>query len=211
MSSELAGMLIGLVLTLFIYSYILGDNPLYRLAVHMLVGVSAAYAAVIVARQIIWPVFQLIRNNPGDYDSSLWFIPILLTVLLLLKRLPRVAWLGNSTIGLLVGIGAAVALTGAIRGTLWPQVADVQAPDPIQGLLIALLTICTLFTFQFTGRTNEQGDWVRPIWQRGFVLVGQAVLSITFGALFISVFNTSLLLLIDRIDTLINQFSLLLS
>jgi hypothetical protein len=211
MSSELAGLLIGLVLTLFIYSYLLGDNPLYRLAVHILVGVSAAYAAIVVARQAIWPVFQQMQDNSGDFDSSLWLIPILLAVLLLLKRVPAVSWLGNSTVALLVGVGAAVALTGAIRGTLWPQVVEVQSPTPIQGILIALLTVCTLFTFQFTGKIDNEGEWVRPVWQRGFVMLGQVTLSITFGALFISVFNTSLLLLIDRIYYLLDQVSRLLS
>ena len=32
------GVALGFVLTLMIYSYLLGDNPLYRLAVHVMVG-----------------------------------------------------------------------------------------------------------------------------------------------------------------------------
>ncbi len=211
MNSDLIGLFIGLILTLFIYSYLLRDNPLYRLAVHILVGVSAAYAAIVLIQQVLLPVFNLVRENPSSSDTLLWLIPALLAILLLLKRLPAVSWLGNGTVALLVGVGAAVALLGAIKGTLWPQVLSDSNTDPVQGLLIAILTVSTLFTFQFTGRINDEGDWIRPVWQRGFVLVGRAVLSITFGAIFTSVFNTSLILLIDRLDYFIDQFSQLLS
>jgi hypothetical protein len=210
MSSELIGLLIGFILTLFVYSYLLRDNPLYRLAVHILVGVSAAYAAVVVSRQVIFPVFDQIRQSSGS-DVLQWLIPALFSVLLLLKRLPTVGWLGNSTVALLMGVGATVALTGAISGTLWPQITAAPGQDPIQNLIVAVLTICTLITFQFTGKINQEEEWVRPVWQRGLVIIGQAVLTITFAVLFTSVFNTSLLLLIDRVDYFFNQFSQFLS
>jgi hypothetical protein len=206
--SETAGLLIGFLLTLFIYSYILGDNPLYRLAVHLLVGVSAAYAAVVVTRQILVPIYEQMRADPTNPTSLLWFVPIALGLLLLLKRLPGVAWMGNSTMALLVGIGAAVALTGALTGTLWPQVTAVNTENPLLGLLVAFLTVCTLLTFQFTGGMNSRGEWIRPFWQRGVAQVGQAVLLITFGALFAGALNTSLILLIERVSYFLNGIRL---
>jgi hypothetical protein len=204
------GVLIGFVLTLFIYSYLVRDNPLYRLAIHILVGVSAAYSAVVVINQIIWPVFQQIRQDPTDPAAILWLVPILLALLLFLRHLPGASWLSGGTLAFLVGVGAAVALTGAISGTLWPQVITSDAEKPVQSLIVALLTVCTLFAFQFTGRINAQGEWVRPIWQRGLALIGQTVLTITFGALFTTVFSTSLILLIDRVDYYLDQFTQLL-
>lgn len=206
--SEPAGLVIGFILTLFIYSYVFGDNPLYRLAVHLLVGVSAAYAAIIVTHQVILPVYTQIRTDPTNPDTLLWFIPIVLGLLLLLKRLPGVAWMGNSTLALLVGVGAAVALTGALTGTLWPQVTALDSESPLTGLLVAFLTACTVVTFQFTGRTNQRGEWVRPFWQQGLAQIGRAVLLITFGALFASVFSTSLILLIERVSYFLNGLQL---
>ncbi|MFQ5401396.1 MAG: hypothetical protein ACE5E7_17580 [Anaerolineae bacterium] len=205
--NELTGLLIGFILTLFIYSYVLGDNPLYHIAVHILVGVSAAYAAVVVGKQIIMPVYQTLRLEPFSRQSLLWLIPIFFSLLLIVRHIPALAWVGGSTLALLTGVGAAVALTGAIIGTLWPQVtiAKAQGQDAVTGLVIALLTVCTLFTFQFTGRANPEGEWVRPIWQRGFVQIGRAVLMITFGALFASVLGTSLVLLSDRVGYFLNQ------
>ncbi len=204
--SDSIGLIIGLALTLFIYSYVVGDNPLYRLAVHMLVGVSAAYTTIIVVQQVVLPVIDQIRQNPTDRASLAWFVPLFFVVLLLLKRIPSLAWLGNGTVALLVGVGAAVGLLGALTGTLWPQVTAVSPTDApkFQGLLIAILTIATLFTFQFTGRVKK-GQWVQPLWQKGVAQVGQAVLAITFGVLFAALLNTSFILLTSRLSYFLNQ------
>ncbi|MCA9969018.1 MAG: hypothetical protein KC425_02325 [Anaerolineales bacterium] len=212
---DVAGFFIGLILTLFVFSYVWKDNPLYRLAVHLLVGVSAAYAAVLIVQQLFLPYYQALRADPANLELISGLVPIVLGLLLVLKRLPRLAWLGTGTMALLMGVGAAVALLGALTGTLWPQVTAVVSDNLILNLLVALLTIATLVTFQFSGRrpgpADSAGEWVRPIWQRGLAQVGQAVLMITFGALFAAVFNTSLVLLIDRISFFLNQFTQLLS
>lgn len=208
---DLAGVLVGFVLTLFIFSYIWGDNPLYRLAVHLLVGISAAYAAVLIVQQLFVPFYAELRADPANLELAGGLVPIFLGLLLLLKRLPRFAWMGTGTLALLMGVGAAVALLGALTGTLWPQVTAVVTDSGLLNLVIALLTVATLVTFQFSGKVNSSGAWVRPIWQRGLAQVGQAVLMITFGALFASVFNTSLILLVERINTFVTEFSRLLS
>lgn len=199
--SELAGLLTGLVLTLLIFSYVVGDNPLYRVAIHLLVGVSAAYAAVVITRQVVLPVLQNIGQNPADPDNLLWLAPLFLGALLILKWLPRFSWLGNSTVALLIGIGAAVALVGAVTGTLWPQVTAVDggAFFPGQGLVVAALTVCTLLVFQFTGKRDTAGQWRQAGWQRGLAAVGRVVMTMTFGVLFASVLNTSLILLASRL------------
>ena len=213
--NDTLGLFIGFALTLLIFSYLIDDNPVYRLAVHILVGVSAAYAAVYVLRQVILPVFAQLALNPLSLDSLQWLVPILLALLLILQRLARFAWLGDNATALLVGVGAAVALVGAISGTLLPQVAafgggGASLLTPIQGFIAAILTVCALLTFHFSGKKNEQGEWVRPLWQRGFAQIGQAVLAITFGALFAGILSTSLVLLTERISYYFTQITQLL-
>jgi hypothetical protein len=199
MNSEFLGLLIGLVLTLFIYSYLLGDNWFYRLAVHILVGVSAAYAAVIAFEEIFLPLFNQFRADPGAPANLLWFIPLLFSVLLLFVWIRPVAWVSNGAVALLVGTGAAVALVGVIGGTLIPQVLATPGEGALWQLVIALLTICALLYFQFTGRENGNGTLL----SRGRQVIGwigQGVLMITFGALFASALTTSLVLLTDRLS-----------
>lgn len=166
--TDLVGLIIGLLLTLFIYSYLIGDNPLYRVSVHLLVGVSAAYAVVVVVRQLLLPIWQQVQANPASPDSVIWLVPILFALMLLARRLPSVSWLGNTSLALLIGVGAAVALLGGLTGTLWPQIVGVQPATPLQGIVVALLTICTLLAFQFTAlRPRSSGLWQPAMWQRG--------------------------------------------
>lgn len=212
--NETMGLIIGFTLTLMIYSYIIGDNPLFRLGVNILVGVSGGYAGVVVLRTIILPVFAQFRANPFSIDSLLWLVPILLALLLILQRLPGFAWLGDNALALLIGVGSAVALLGAITGTLLPQIlnfGDNLNLSLLESIVVAVLTVCTLLTFYFTGQKTETGEWKRPLWLRSIAPIGQTVLMITFGFLFATIISTSLVLLTERIDYYYTQLMQLLS
>lgn len=199
--SEALGLIIGFILTLFIYSYIVGDNALYRLAVHVLVGITAAYALVIAVQRVFLPVFQQLRQNPTDPANMWLLVPLLFALLLALRLVRPVAWLGNSAVAILIGTGAAVAIVGTIAGTLLPQIVAPPAENALIMIIAAVLTICTVLYFQFTGRSDERGNMVMPAWQQAISLTGRAVLMITFGALFAALFSTSLVLLVDRLST----------
>lgn len=198
--NELLPIIAGLLLTLFIYSYIVGDNPLYRIAVHLLVGISAAYAAVVVVRTVFVPVFDEILAAPTDPANLVWLVPLLLSILLLLKFIRPLAWAGNSSVGILVTAGAAVALVGVVSGTLIPQLLQTGNTNPVLGLVTALLTIAVLLYFQFTGRPDQDGEDRAPAWRRLIAGIGQATIMITFGALFAGAFSTSLTLLVERVS-----------
>lgn len=203
-------LIVGLLLTLFIYSYLVGDNPLYRLAVHLLVGVSAGYAVVIAVNRILLPVIAQVIGNPTDTENSLWLIPITLSLLLLLKWLRPVAWLGNTPVGILVTIGAAVALVGAVTGTVIPQVMGARAESPLNTILIAVLSACALLYFQFTAGDRESQGLVLAGWRRMASTIGQYVILIALGAIFAGVFTTSLVLLIERVSYFVSGISSLL-
>jgi len=68
---DLIGALLGFLLTVFIFSYIVGDNVLFRIATHLFVGVAAGYVAIVVIQniilpQMIWPFFSDNRNFLRD-------------------------------------------------------------------------------------------------------------------------------------------------
>ena len=104
---ELIGVVIGIVLTLFIFSYLLGDNPLYKIAVHILVGVSAAYAGLVVFQRVLVPIYVEIQTDINDVNSLVWYVPLFISFLLLLQRLPSIAWLSKIAVAFMIGIGAA--------------------------------------------------------------------------------------------------------
>jgi hypothetical protein len=129
---------------------------------------------------------------------------------LLLKLTPRTAPFGNSAMAILIGVGAAVALVGAISGTLLPQITGLQ--QGLTGLLSALMTILVLLYFQMSRSSLSPtiDPWSRlPTWERGLRAGGRGVLMITFGVIFAGVINTSLILLITHITSLANGLGLL--
>ncbi len=202
---DFGGLMLGLVLTLFVFSYVFKDNPLYKFAVHLLVGVSAAFASVIVVGEVIVPVFKKLVDGPVNLGSLLWLIPIALGALLLLKAVPNLAWIGNSSMAVLIGIGASVALAGAITGTLLPQVV-ARYRNGLFGLVGALLTISTLAYFVFTARLEKQSNTVVAKGYEYVRLVGRAVITITLAAVFAGLLATSTVLLTERIGFFIDSF-----
>lgn len=201
---------VGLLLTLFVYSYLVGDNPLYRLAVHLLVGVSAAYAAVVATDRILLPVIRQLMSNPTDAENILWLIPVALSLLLLLKWFRPVGWLGNTPAGILVTIGAAVALVGAVTGTVIPQITSTRSDNAVNTVLIAILSACALLYFQFTVGDREGQTVAIAGWRRVVSMIGQFVILVALGAIFAGVFTTSLVLLIERISFFVNGISSLI-
>ena len=118
MNIDVVWTLVSLVLTLFIFSYLFGDNPVFRFATAIFIGAAAGYFAVVIIYQVLLPrlVVPLIQG------STLAFVPLVLSGLLLTKLSPRMGRLGNIPMAVLVGAGAAIAIGGAALGTIFGQV-----------------------------------------------------------------------------------------
>lgn len=184
---------VGALLTVAILSYLVGDNPLYRLATHILVGVGAAYVVAVALSQVLIPrvfiaLFErlprlgaLTADDQGDLAFALF--ALLGCVFLFAKLFRRAAWLGNVAVGYMIGVGAGVAIGGAILGTLGPQTQAAQLdPDNFVPSLLALsATVTALIAF-----TYSRAAWRGPVGWIG--RVGQGALQIALGATFALVF-----------------------
>jgi hypothetical protein len=204
--TEFGGAVVGFLLTLFVFSFVLRDNPLYRVAVHLLVGVSAGYAIVVTVQEILLPVIETITSEPGRPAGLVWIVPLLLAILLLLKAIPRISWVGNSSMAILIGVGAAVGLVGAIVGTLFPQVT-ARYESGLLGLFVALLSILALAYFHFSGRAPDEGRASLPRWFEYVRSSGRVVITITLAGLFTGVLSTSLVLLTERVGLFVELFT----
>ncbi len=207
--ADTIGAIVGFLLTLMVVSYILEDNVLFRIAIHIFIGVAAGYAAVLVVYNVI--LYQLIfplREAPLD-KIYLLGPPLLLGLWLLLKSSPRLARLGSPVVAILVGIGAAAAIGGAVTGTIFPQVktsVDLLGPGSniITGVLILLGTAATLAYFHFGVRDRGDQPAQRPRWIDYIAKAGQGFIAITFGALFAGVYLAALSALIERVASIWN-------
>lgn len=205
-TADLSGALLGFTFTLFILSYMIGDNPFFRLAIHIFIGVSAAYATSVTFYQVILPqlVYPLIDGEKtAMYIAFAFLVP---SLLLLTKLSSRWGKLGNPAVAMMVGIGAAAAIGGASMGTIFPQVsAAINIFDNNTMLDAAILTLGTLTTliyFQFSVRPAKSGAAPKTSILSGIGLVGQIFIAITFGALFTGVYLAALSAFIERISFL---------
>jgi hypothetical protein len=222
--ADLVGMLVAFMFTLFIFSYIFGDNALFRVAIYIFIGVSAGYAAVVAWYNVVWP--QLLRPLVFGSQSDRLFVlfPLILGGLMALKISPRFSRLGNPAVAYLVGVGVAAAIGGAIIGTIFPQVTasinlfDTQAmprnESPIwtltKAVTVLIGTLATLLFFHFGAVRKPNQLPKRPEWLEWIALVGQIFIAMTFGALFAGVFAAALTALIERIFFIFNFVASLL-
>lgn len=217
---ELGGTLVAVVLTLFVFSYLLGDNVLYRLTEHIFVGVSIGYAAVvafhaILAPKLLTPLATALGEGSSDQILPL-IVSLVLGLLLLTKPMRSLSWLGSISVAWLLGVGAALAIGGALMGTLLPQIdatADlayyVTRYGPglglFSGLVILVSTIGVLLYFTF-GR-GQEGRLVgfREGLIRTWGGLGRWFILIAFGAILATTFTSRLSLLVGRMQFLLDS------
>jgi hypothetical protein len=217
LSHELIGGLIGFLLTLMILSYLIGDNPFFRVAVYIFIGVSAGYAAAVALRQVLGArVFTPLLYG-GFSERVIALIGLIMGVLLLMKISPRTARLGNPIVAYMVGVAAAVSIGGAILGTLIPQTqASITAMDVtragdnfleqfVYGIFMLIGTVTTLVYFHFGAKATPAGPQ-RNKFVTILASIGQVFIAITLGVLFAGVFSASLSALIGRISSISDFF-----
>jgi hypothetical protein len=217
--ADLIGTIIGFVLTLVIFSYILGDNVLFRLVIHIFIGVSAGYAAVMAWYSVIWPQMIVPFFIGSIEERLLVIIPLILSLFLLLKAFPRLSSWGSPVLAFLVGVGAATAIGGAVMGTMVPQVlASMNLLDErivqqsgitnwvqvANASIILVGMITTLVYFNFSVRSGSIQPSQKDTWIEGLSWVGQVFIAITFGVLFSGVYMAALTALISRLTFLVN-------
>jgi hypothetical protein len=213
LSSEFFSAVVSFVITILILSYLIGDNPLFRAAIYIFVGVSAGYVTAVAWNQVIMPqLLQPIFSGEVFSDflqAVLLAFPLLGSALLLTKASPRLSNLGQIPVAYLAGVGAAVAIGGATLGTLFPQITatfnNFDSPNAFEflnGSLILLGVVGTLAYFHYGAKQESDGTAKRNIFIKILTWVGRVYIAITFGVLFAGVYMAALTALIERMDSI---------
>jgi hypothetical protein len=211
-SGEQIGLWAGFVFTLMVFSYLLGDNFLYRLAIYVFTGLSAGYITLVTVESVILPWLNgtLLASGSDIGTRALGLVPFILGLLLLFKASPRLGRLGNIAIAFVIAVGTAVALAGAISGTLIPlarATSSTVALDPLNGFLIFIGVASTLAYFQYLARRKANGQIQRGVVTRTIGFVGQGFIVITLGALYAGAILTSLTIFSERIAFLLARIT----
>ncbi|MDQ7025579.1 MAG: hypothetical protein Q9P44_08475 [Anaerolineae bacterium] len=201
-------------LTLLIFSYILGDNVLFRLAVSAFVGLTAAFTTIAIVRSVITPLFIWDNLNQNEIGARLFVIIIAgtLALLLLLKPIPALKSLTNLALAFLIAVGTAVALVGATTGTIIPLISDTTALDfdadvwfIINGIIILIGVVTSLLYFRYQARQNLDGAVSNGRIIALLRYIGQGFIVVTLGAIYATAILTSLTVLTGQISVLLSR------
>jgi MFS family permease len=202
---------VATLLSLFVLSRAVADNPLYRFAQSLLIGTALGYvAAVLIRTALVPPSIALLSGAATPQQVAATALGLLLGLILLTRfGRQRGSFWANIPLAVLFGIGAALALVGAVRGTITPQLLDTVRMDGLGGDLaarigsgiLALLTLITLLTFTYT-TSARQLDQREGVLRRGLRGIGRLLILLTFGVFFAATIRTYIAALVGRLDAI---------
>lgn len=215
--ATILGLWIAATLTIAILSFLYRDNPLYKFAEHLYVGISVAYVVIYAAKftmeQMVvnefithWRSYIETGSATGFWEAWILIIPTILGLLMLTRWFgPKVGWLSRWPIAFTIGLGAGLGITGGIQGYLLPQVQATFLPlwgsdlwTVVGNLILVVGVIVTLVYFYFS----------RP--HKGFLggvsRIGIIFIMVSFGAAFGYTVMSRVSLLIGRLYFLIYEW-----
>ncbi len=215
MDATIIGAWVATGLTLFIFSFLYKDNPLFKLAEHLYVGVSVGYTIVkaydtVIVHLVVKPIFE-----QGEIAL---FIPVAIGMLMLTRYVPKAAWMSRYAFAFIVGVGSGLAIPRTISSFILKQIEDTVRPllslagtdgvafsmnllNPASNLNAVIILIgvsSVLFYFFFSIEHSGPGKVVAR--------TGVLFLMIAFGAAFGYTVMARMSLLIGRLTDLI-EFS----
>ncbi|MEW6247675.1 MAG: hypothetical protein AB1555_13345 [Nitrospirota bacterium] len=211
----LLGAWIATGLTLFILSFLYEDNPLFKVAEHLYVGVSVGYTIVKAYDTVIIHLIYEPMVKQGDWSL---LIPLSIGMLMLTRYAPKAAWLSRYAFAFIVGVGSGLAIPRTISSYILKQVEDTVRPlvsivpgdgltfsfnllnpaSNLNAIIILLGVTSVLFYFFFSIEHTGAGKAVAR--------TGILFLMISFGAAFGYTVMARMSLLIGRLTDLI-EFS----
>jgi hypothetical protein len=214
---------LGAFLTLCIFSFLYKDNPFYRFAEHLFVGVSAGYYIILNFWTVIvpnlWEPLQrtfanaagpagmesLFQPRLGDYRIFV-AVPGILGLLLFTRLFGKIGWLSRWALAVIIGVYAGIRTTGAAQADFVAQVQGSLKPLWIAGDLgasfnatVFLVGLITSLLYFFYSREHKGGLGVAS-------KLGIFFLMVSFGAGYGYTVMSRISLLIGRFQFLLEDW-----
>lgn len=203
--------------TLAILSFLFKDNPIYKFAEHLFIGVASGYYVAIEWHNVFLPNLWRPMIGLGEGGPRLVLvIPFVVSLLMFSRFVPRYAWLSRWSLALMVGAYAGLAVIGAAQGDLirqveatmvpvvategtpWFDPSDSSGPSAINNLILAVGLFASLSYFFFS--REHRGAL------GGIAKLGIWFLMLSFGASYGFTVMARYSLIIGRLDLLIREW-----
>lgn len=164
------GTIIAGLLTLAILSFLYRDNPVYKLAEYLLVGVAVGYALVIAWKSAMMDLLFVPLFGNGDWSLVL---PLALGLMMFGRFHANTNFISRIPLAVLIGSGAGAAVPAMlgprimtqVSGSVVPLVSDGGMPN-WSGIIVLVGVLTTLAYFFFSrehrgtlGAASKIGTW----------------------------------------------------
>lgn len=199
------GIWIGVFLTFAIFSFLYKDNPFYKIAEQIFIGISAGYWFIYTIYNILIPnLFVPVTTDLAH--NFLLLIPAFLGILMLCRLIPSIDWVSRYALAVVVGTTAGLFFKSYLQSDVLNQLtatiinpfASGNAAQIIGELILIIGTLTGIIYFFFSKKHEGAfGTTAR---------VGIYFLMISFGAAFGYTVMARISLLIGRLNFLLGDW-----
>jgi len=197
---QLIGIWVAVLLTLMVFSFLYKENPFFRLAEYLTVGLTAGYSFAaglkIFANQALIPILV---NKSYDF-----IIPLALGAMFYLQFSKKYSYLYRFPLSLAIGYGLGVTVWSVMQTYFIQQISatiiPIQAADPLTTMNNLVLVSGTVLSLSYFILSRDQ----KGIWG-GFTKAGKYFILISLGAIFGSTVLGRMALLIQRVQFLVGD------
>ncbi len=198
---------IASILSLAILSFLYKENPFFRAAEHIFLGVANGYLVTFYWHRILMPILFRPLFQQGDL---LLIIPFIVGMLYLTRFIPRVSWLVRIPIAIYMGYWTGVLIPATIQAQIIKQVQGTILTAPnfqswnagtmgiVWSIIVFVGVICTLSYFYF----SREHKGVIGVTSR----IGIVFVMIGFGAAFGYTVMARISLLIGKLQYLLGDW-----
>lgn len=220
---EMLTIFFGGVSTLAIYSFLIKENPVFRVFEHLFIGIAAGFLPVFTVRNFLWPtVFEpmlgldIVQYPDGtfskDYNTSLllYLFPIVFGLLYYFIFSKKYSWLAKIVIGFALGYSAGLTFKGFFAEMI-PQLSSSFKPLVVftnnsidwylsfNNILFVFTLLIVMYYFLFTFRRTSKASNIANH-------SGRWLMMVCFGAFFGSTVMARLALLVERLQFLLHDW-----
>ncbi len=220
LNAQTIGIWVAAFLTFCALSFLYKDNPFYKFAESLFIGISVGFGAASVVHYTLWDDVWVPVSSAwaaAGSDPGAWWViihravPCVLGLLMLARFLPKQAWLSRIPLAFIVGSYAGIGITVTVTVYILPQIQTSVEPlvaflSPgkinwfvtVSRALLVTGMLCVLGYFFFS--KEHKGAYGR------FTRVGVYFLMVGFGASFGNTVMARMSLLIGRIQFLLDEW-----
>ncbi|RMG40513.1 MAG: hypothetical protein D6719_10705 [Candidatus Dadabacteria bacterium] len=223
-SWQLATVLVGGIATLAIFSFLIKENPVYRIFEHLFIGIAAGFGIVFSIQRFLWPNIMVpllgldidvypdgTLSHSYNYWLLLYILPMVFGLLFYFLYSKRFGWLAKVVIGFQLGASGGLAFKGFFNEMI-PQLeksfkplvvfsnGEVNYWQSFEHILFVFTLLSVMYYFFFSFKRESR-------LAQGFAGSGRWLMMICFGAFFGSTVMARMALLVERLQFLIDDWS----